>query len=209
MKTKVILLSIIVACVGIFIALVKQNIKLRNENAIQTENVYALSNTVKRYIVDDSLKAVKIQGLTLSLNDLKQVNSKLYDNIKKLDVKNKNLESVVALYQQQITNNKDSVRVETIVVKGIVKGIVNDTTIQRFEWHNDWNRIRCEIQNNTILPGKLQLNSRDSIYFATQIKYKRYWYTFWKRTPIGVQIDALNMNPNSEITGSDYIKLRK
>lgn len=201
MKTKVILLSIIVACVGIFIALVKQNIKLRNENAIQTENVYALSNTVKRYIVDDSLKAVKIQGLTLSLNDLKQVNSKLYDNIKKLDVKNKNLESVVALYQQQITNNKDSVRVETIVVK--------DTTIQWFEWHNDWNRIRCEIQNNTILPGKLQLNSRDSIYFATQIKYKRYWYTFWKRTPIGVQIDALNMNPNSEITGSDYIKLRK
>lgn len=201
MKTKVILLSIIVACIGIFIALVKQNIKLRNENAIQTENVYALSNTVKRYIVDDSLKAVKIQGLTLSLNDLKQVNSKLYDNIKKLDVKNKNLESVVALYQQQITNNKDSVRVEMIVVK--------DTTIQRFEWHNDWNRIRCEIQNNTILPGKLQLNSRDSIYFATQIKYKRYWYTFWKRTPIGVQIDALNMNPNSEITGSDYIKLRK
>lgn len=205
MKTKVILLSIIVACVGIFIALVKQNIKLRNENAIQTENVYALSNTVKRYIVDDSLKAVKIQGLTLSLNDLKQVNGKLYDNIKKLDVKNKNLESIVAIYQQQITNNKDSVRVETIVVKGIV----NDTTIQRFEWHNDWNRIRCEIQNNTILPGKLQLNSRDSIYFATQIKYKRYWYTFWKRTPIGVQIDALNMNPNSEITGSDYIKLRK
>ena len=201
MKTKVILLSIIVACIGIFIALVKQNIKLRNENAIQTENVYALSNTVKRYIVDDSLKAVKIQGLTLSLNDLKQVNSKLYDNIKKLDVKNKNLESVVALYQQQITNNKDSVRVETIVVK--------DTTIQRFEWYNDWNQIRCEIQNNTILPGKLQLNSRDSIYFATQIKYKRYWYTFWKRTPIGVQIDALNMNPNSEITGSDYIKLRK
>lgn len=201
MKTKVILLSIIAACVGIFIALVKQNVKLRNENAIQTENVYALSNTVKRYIVDDSLKAVKIQGLTLSLNDLKQVNGKLYDNIKKLDVKNKNLESVVALYQQQITNNKDSVRVETIVVK--------DTTIQRFEWHNDWNRIRCEIQNNTILPGKLQLNSRDSIYFATQIKYKRYWYTFWKRTPIGVQIDALNMNPNSEITGSDYIKLRK
>lgn len=205
MKTKVILLSIIVACVGLFIALVKQNIKLRNENAIQTENVYALSNTVKRYIVDDSLKAVKIQGLTLSLNDLKQVNGKLYDNIKKLDVKNKNLESIVAIYQQQITNNKDSVRVETIVVKGIV----NDTTIQRFEWHNDWNRIRCEIQNNTILPGKLQLNSRDSIYFATQIKYKRYWYTFWKRTPIGVQIDALNMNPNSEITGSDYIKLRK
>lgn len=204
MKTKVILLSIIVTCIGIFIALVKQNIKLRNENAIQTENVYALSNTVKRYIVDDSLKAVKIQGLTLSLNDLKQVNSKLYDNIKKLDVKNKNLESVVALYQQQITNNKDSVRVETIVVKGI-----KDTTIQRFEWHNDWNQIRCEIQNNTILPGKLQLNSRDSIYFATQIKYKRYWYTFWKRTPIGVQIDALNMNPNSEITGSDYIKLRK
>lgn len=201
MKTKVILLGIIIACVGIFIVLVKQNMKLRNENAIQTENVYALSNTVKRYIVDDSLKAVKIQGLTLSLNDLKQVNSKLYDNIKKLDVKNKNLESVVALYQQQITNNKDSVRVETIVV--------NDTTIQRFEWHNDWNRIRCEIQNNTILPGKLQLNSRDSIYFATQIKYKRYWYTFWKRTPIGVQIDALNMNPNSEITGSDYIKLRK
>lgn len=205
MKIKVILLSIIVACVGIFIALVKQNIKLRNENAIQTENVYALSNTVKRYIVDDSLNAVKIQGLTLSLNDLKQVNSKLYDNIKKLDVKNKNLESIVAIYQQQITNNKDSVRVETIVVKGIVK----DTTIQRFEWHNDWNRIRCEIQNNTILPGKLQLNSRDSIYFATQIKYKRYWYTFWKRTPIGVQIDALNMNPNSEITGSDYVKLRK
>lgn len=201
MKTKVILLSIIVACAGIFIALVKQNVKLRNENAIQTENVYALSNTVKRYIVDDSLKAVKIQGLTLSLNDLKQVNSKLYDNIKKLDVKNKNLESVVALYQQQITNNKDSVRVETIVAK--------DTTIQRFEWHNDWNRIRCEIQNNTILPGKLQLNSRDSIYFATQIKYKRYWYTFWKRTPIGVQIDALNMNPNSEISGSDYVKLRK
>lgn len=201
MKTKVILLSIIVACVGIFIALVKQNVKLRNENAIQTENVYALSNTVKRYIVDDSLNAVKIQGLTLSLNDLKQVNSKLYDNIKKLDVKNKNLESVVAIYQQQITNNKDSVRVETIVVR--------DTTIQRFEWNNDWNRIRCEIQNNTILPGKLQLNSRDSIYFATQIKYKRYWYTFWKRTPIGVQIDALNMNPNSEITGSDYIKLRK
>ena len=77
MKIKVILLSIIVACVGIFIALVKQNIKLRNENAIQTENVYALSNTVKRYIVDDSLKAVKIQGLTLSLNDLKQVNSNL------------------------------------------------------------------------------------------------------------------------------------
>lgn len=205
MKTKVILLSIIVACAGIFIALVKQNVKLRNENAIQTENVYALSNTVKRYIVDDSLKAVKIQGLTLSLNDLKQVNSKLYDNIKKLDVKNKNLESIVAIYQQQITNNKDSVRVETIVVKGIV----NDTTIQRFEWHNDWNRIRCEIQNNTILPGKLQLNSRDSIYFATQIKYKRYWYTFWKRTPIGVQIDALNMNPNSEISGSDYVKLRK
>lgn len=204
MKTKVILLSIIVACVGIFIALVKQNIKLRNENAIQTENVYALSNTVKRYIVDDSLNAVKIQGLTLSLNDLKQVNSKLYDNIKKLDVKNKNLESVVAIYQQQITNNKDSVRVETIVVND-----TRDTTIQRFEWHNDWNRIRCEIQNNTILPGKLQLNSRDSIYFATQIKYKRYWYTFWKRTPIGVQIDALNMNPNSEITGSDYIKLRK
>lgn len=201
MKTKVILLSIIVACVGIFIALVKQNVKLRNENAIQIENVYALSNTVKRYIVDDSLNAVKIQGLTLSLNDLKQVNSKLYDNIKKLDVKNKNLESVVAIYQQQITNNKDSVRVETIIVR--------DTTIQRFEWHNDWNRIRCEIQNNTILPGKLQLNSRDSIYFATQIKYKRYWYTFWKRTPIGVQIDALNMNPNSEITGSDYIKLRK
>lgn len=194
-------LVVIILMMGSIIAfLVNKAIVLDHKLEISENNTLALSTGLEEFKINDSIKGVKISGLTLQVNELKEINSGLQNDAKELGVKNRNLESLVRMYQNQLQNNKDTVFVHEKEYSGI--------KIQKFEWCDPWTSITGKITDGNILPGDLTLEQKDTLKTATEIKYKRFWYTFWKRTPVGIQFKAYNTNPHKQIKGVEYVKLK-
>ena len=202
-KTSKWLLLIIACLIAILSITIASNKKIRYDRDLWKENTKALSTNLESYRINDSISAVKISGLVLSLNDAKNYNSELMNQIKNLRIKNKELASVIAIQQEQLNMNPDTIYVPIVQP--------TDTTERTLYVHyNDtWTNADIEIVDKGsaafVPPNGMQYQTRDSIYIGSKIKYKGCW--FWKR-PIGVEVHLYNSNPHSTIVGGQYIELR-
>ena len=197
------LLLIIVCLITILSITIVNNRKIRYDRDLWKENTKSLSTDLESYKINDSIYAARINGLVLSLNDAKIYNSELINKIKNLNIKNKELASIVAIQQKQLSMNPDTVFVPIVPP--------TDTTDRKFhvKYTDDWTNANIEIidKGSTafVPPNGMQYQTRDSIYIGTKIKYKGCW--FWKKA-IGVEVHLYNSNPHATIVGGQYIELR-
>lgn len=202
MKIKIILtlIAIIVSCLmcNRIQYLTEENNRLsNNQETLLTEN--------EHYKIRDSLNVSKTNQLELKLSELKKYKSEYTQLIKDLNIKNSQLEQIISVNAETITNLKamlrDSIRLDT------VSNIID--TLKCFEYKSKYTDVSGCINKDII---DMQIRNRESLKAIESKKKKKFLFfklPIWLFGYKSKQLDIVSLNPNTTIEYIEYISVTK
>lgn len=202
MKIKIILtlIAIIASCLmcNRIQYLTKENNRLsNNQETLLTEN--------EHYKIRDSLNVSKTNQLELKLSELKKYKSEYAQLIKDLNIKNSQLEQIISVNAETITNLKamlrDSIRLDT------VSNIID--TLKCFEYKSKYTDVSGCINKDII---DMQIRNRESLKAIESKKKKKFLFfklPIWLFGYKSKQLDIVSLNPNTTIEYIEYISVTK
>ena len=175
----------------------------RSEKERHYSNVEALTDSTRYYRDAWGRLAALNSGLILKVSEFEKLNIDLSDEVKKLNLKIKNLESVSRTETVFEYLTHDSVIY--VSVDSYASGY--DST-RRFEYSDRWITWSAVVRNCSVIDSAgFAFTSRDTITTAAEILYKRRCL-FWKR-PAGVRVHTVGANPYTRIDKTEYVSLKK
>lgn len=202
MKIKIILtlIAIIASCLmcNRIQYLTEENNRLsNNQETLLTEN--------EHYKIRDSLNVSKANQLELKLSELKKYKSEYAQLIKDLNIKNSQLEQIISVNAETITNLKamlrDSIRLDT------VSNIID--TLKCFEYKSKYTDVSGCINKDII---DMQIRNRESLKVIESKKKKKFLFfklPIWLFGYKSKQLDIVSLNPNTTIEYIEYISVTK
>lgn len=166
-------------------------------------NTEILLQDVKTYQTKDSLNAVKVGNLELSLAEYKKYRADDLALIKTLQAKNRDLERVTTTQMETINELRATVRDSVVYLPGDTV----TTVLRCIEYSDKWVDFDGCIINNTF-SGKII--TRDSLLITETVQYKRWLGFLWKTKKIkNRQIDVVSKNPATKILGVEFVTIEK
>lgn len=203
MKKYLILAAIILAVAAAFWVQHVKIKRLTEERDRYRSNTEILLQDVKTYQTKDSLNAIKVGNLELSLAEYKKYRADDLALIKTLQTKNRDLERVTTTQMETINELRATVRDSVVYLPGDT--VV--TVLRCIEYSDKWVDLDGCIINNTF-SGKII--TRDSLLITESVQYKRWLGFLWKTKRIkNREFDIVSKNPNSKITGFEVITIEK
>lgn len=202
MKIKIILtlIAIIASCLmcNRIQYLTEENNRLsNNQETLLTEN--------EHYKIRDSLNVSKTNQLELKLSELKKYKSEYTQLVKDLNIKNSQLEQIISINAETITNLKamlrDSIRLDT------VSNIID--TLKCFEYKSKYTDVSGCINKDII---DMQIRNRESLKAIESKKKKKFLFfklPIWLFGYKSKQLDIVSLNPNTTIEYIEYISVTK
>lgn len=202
MKIKIILtlIAIIASC------LICNRIQyLTEENNRLSNNQETLLTENEHYKIRDSLNVSKTNQLELKLSELKKYKSEYTQLVKDLNIKNSQLEQIISVNAETITNLKamlrDSIRLDT------VSNIID--TLKCFEYKSKYTDVSGCINKDII---DMQIRNRESLKAIESKKKKKFLFfklPIWLFGYKSKQLDIVSLNPNTTIEYIEYISVTK
>lgn len=192
---KYILIGLFVCMV---IEIVIQDRKIENltqERDKYKQNTEILLGESKTYKVRDSLNAIKVESLELTIKEYEKFRAEDAQLIKDLKKRNEDLKSVNKTQQETIIR-LSAVPKDTIVLIDSIP--IPAKKVHCGDYWYDFNGILTESD------FKGTLVNRDSILIAETIRYKRFLWFKTKRIK-SREINAVSLNPHTEILGMEHI----
>lgn len=166
-------------------------------------NTETLLQDVKTYQTKDSLNAIKVGNLELSLAEYKKYRADDLALIKTLQAKNRDLERVTTTQMETINELRATVRDSVVYLPGDTV----TTVLRCIEYSDKWVDFDGCIINNTF-SGKII--TRDSLLITESVQYKRFLNFLWKTKRIkNREFDIVSKNPHTKITGFEVITIEK
>lgn len=202
MKIKIILtlIAIIASCLmcNRIQYLTEENNRLsNNQETLLTEN--------EHYKIRDSLNVSKTNQLELKLSELKKYKSEYTQLVKDLNIKNSQLEQIISVNAETITNLKamlrDSIRLDT------VSNMID--TLKCFEYKSKYTDVSGCINKDII---DMQIRNRESLKAIESKKKKKFLFfklPIWLFGYKSKQLDIVSLNPNTTIEYIEYISVTK
>lgn len=202
MKIKIILtlIAIIASCLmcNRIQYLTEENNRLsNNQETLLTEN--------EHYKIRDGLNVSKTNQLELKLSELKKYKSEYTQLVKDLNIKNSQLEQIISVNAETITNLKamlrDSIRLDT------VSNIID--TLKCFEYKSKYTDVSGCINKDII---DMQIRNRESLKAIESKKKKKFLFfklPIWLFGYKSKQLDIVSLNPNTTIEYIEYISVTK
>ncbi len=202
MKIKIILtlIAIIASCLmcNRIQYLTEENNRLsNNQETLLTEN--------EHYKIRDSLNVSKTNQLELKLSELKKYKSEYTQLVKDLNIKNSQLEQIISVNAETITNLKamlrDSIRLDT------ASNIID--TLKCFEYKSKYTDVSGCINKDII---DMQIRNRESLKAIESKKKKKFLFfklPIWLFGYKSKQLDIVSLNPNTTIEYIEYISVTK
>lgn len=191
-KTK---LTILVISLIAFMALIINNVKLRKESQIAQNNVAALMDSANKYKVADSLHAISIKELRLSLDDYKQYRADDVVLIKQLKAdKPLNIAKTITQTHTEIITRFDTVYVDSA---------------KHFSYADKWTRVDGLVYKDSV---KLDIKNNEELLIVESIQRKKFWFI---KLPIKLfgykhkQIDIISKNKNTQIMSAEFISIEQ
>ena len=171
--------------------------KEKSERKIAETNLVAKSTELKEYVTKLGDTVTILQGMRLDLSQAKQIESRLINKVKNLEIKLKNATGVIEIVEKIKYVNKDS----------IIYIPLNDST-RRFEIKDPWLSAKIDVTDfKYIKPGGFIIDSiNNTSTIVPSVKTKGWW--IFKKT-IGIECFIQNTNPYISVQGGTYIDLRK
>lgn len=177
--------------------------RLTEERDKYRSNTEILLQDVKTYQTKDSLNAIKVGNLELSLAEYKKYRADDAALIKSLQTKNRDLQRVTTAQMETINELRANVR-DSIVY---LPGDTVTTVLRCIEYSDKWVDLDGCIINNTF-SGKII--TRDSLLIAETVQYKRFLGFLWKTKKIkNREIDVVSKNPATKILGVEFVTIEK
>lgn len=194
-----ILISLVLSCLGLWYT----NISQTAENKRLKLNQKVLLSQTAEYKKTDSLNTCRIQALSLKINELEAYRAEDLALIKELNVKKKNLESIIKQQTVTVSNLqaklRDSIRIDTL------HAVID--TLKCFSYRSKWLDADGCIGDSLV---DLNVISRDSLVTIESLVPKKLWFVPLPARIFGYktrQVDILSKNPNTEIVGIEYVKI--
>lgn len=203
MKKYLILAAIILAVAAAFWVQHVKIKRLTDERDRYRSNTEILLQDVKTYQTKDSLNAIKVGNLELSLAEYKKYRADDLALIKTLQTKNRDLERVTTTQMETINELRATVRDSVVYLPGDTV----TTVLRCIEYSDKWVDLDGCIINNTF-SGKII--TRDSLLIAETVQYKRFLGFLWKTKKIkNREIDVVSKNPATKILGVEFVTIEK
>lgn len=202
--TKIKLIALCVALIGIaflFIRisnLAEENTRLQNNQSILLSENNALIAESQKYKTSDSLNAIKVNELRLTLEEYKKYRSDDLALINKLKVDKREMQKVIDLQAKTINDLAAPLRDTVIIYKG------SETGAKAFSYKSQWTDVDgvVNLQSDSV---SLSIKNRESLVIVESVKYKRFLGFLWRTKKIKSRsVDIVSRNPNTEIVGADY-----
>ena len=199
MKNKLIIIFVIALVALLTTSVITFNLykKEKSERKIAETNLVAKSTELKEYVTKLGDTVTILQGMRLDLSQAKQIESRLINKVKSLEIKLKNATGVIEIVEKIKYVNKDS----------IIYIPLNDST-RRFEIKDPWLSAKIDVTDfKYIKPGGFIIDSiNNTSTIVPSVKTKGWW--IFKKT-IGIECFIQNTNPYISVQGGTYIDLRK
>lgn len=177
--------------------------RLTEERDRYRSNTEILLQDVKTYQTKDSLNAIKVGNLELSLAEYKKYRADDLALIKTLQTKNRDLERVTTTQMETINELRATVRDSVVYLPGDTV----TTVLRCIEYSDKWVDFDGCIINN-MFSGKII--TRDSLLITESVQYKRFLNFLWKTKRIkNREFDIVSKNPYTKITGFEVITIEK
>lgn len=192
MKTKIPYIIAIVILAACYISLSH----LKSENKRLKANQETLLDSVKSFKVSDSLKAITVGNLELSLKQYKKYHADDAILIKQL--KGQKPEVII----------KPSMQTEYKVRTELKDSIIYKDTLKTILYKSKWNYISGFINKDTI---NLSIVNYDELLITESLQKKKFLFF---RLPISIfgykrkVLNVISKNPNTKITSAEYITIK-
>ena len=192
MKTKIPYIIVIIILATSYISFSH----LKNENKKLKANQETLLDSVKSFKVSDSLKAITVGNLELSLKQFKKYHADDAILIKQL----KGQKPEVAI--------KPSIQTEYKVRTELKDSIIYKDTLKTILYKSKWNYISGFINKDTI---NLNIINYDELLITESLQKKKFLFF---RLPISIfgykrkVLNVISKNPNTKITSAEYITIK-
>ena len=186
-------------------SLKEENARLKsNQDILLTEKEFAMSESQK-YKVSDSINAVRVSELELTLKEYKRYRSEDLELIEQLKAGKSDLQKIITSQYETINTLsaklQDSIRIDTITNQ--------IDTLKCFDYKSKWTDVKgcIDLKQDTV---KLQINNRESLKVVETVTYKRFLGFLWKTNKVkSRQVDVVSENPNTEIMNCEYISIKQ
>jgi hypothetical protein len=191
------------ACLFYIDYLQETNTRLKsNQEILLNENLIITAESQK-YKVADSLNAIRISGLELTLKEYKRYRSEDLKLIKQLKTKKSDLQKVIDSQVETIkalsAKLNDSIRIDTITNR--------IDTLKCFNYKSKWTDVKgcVDLYNDSV---HLQVNNREALKIVETVTYKRFLGFLWKTNKIkSRQIEVVSENPATQIIEATYVNI--
>lgn len=204
MKKYLIWAAIILAVAAAFWVQHVKIKRLTEERDKYRSNTEILLQDVKTYQTKDSLNAIKVGNLELSLAEYKKYRADDLALIKTLQAKNRDLERVTTAQMETINELRATVRDSVVYLPGdTVTTVLRCVDIVEpwFELHG------CATPDGQFTGTHI---NRDSLLIVETVQYKRWLGFLWKTKKIkNRQIDVVSKNPTTKILGVEFVTIEK
>lgn len=204
MKKYIILAAIIMAVAAAFWVQQSRIKSLTAERDKYRSNTETLLQDVRTYQTKDSLNAIKVGNLELSLAEYKKYRADDLALIKTLQAKNRDLERVTTTQMETINELRATVRDSVVYLPGdTVTTVLRCVDIVEpwFELHG------CATPDGQFTGAHI---NRDSLLIVETVQYKRWLGFLWKTKKIkNRQIDVVSKNPATKILGVEFVTIEK
>lgn len=204
MKKYLILAAIILAVAAAFWMQHVKIKRLTEERDRYRSNTEILLQDVKTYQTKDSLNAIKVGNLELSLAEYKKYRADDLALIKTLQAKNRDLERITTTQMETINELRATVRDSVVYLPGdTVTTVLRCVDIVEpwFELHG------CATPDGQFTGTHI---NRDSLLIVETVQYKRFWGFLWKTKKIkNREIDVVSKNPATKILGVEFVTIEK
>ena len=204
MKKYLIVAAILLAVAAAFWVQQRRINSLTAERDKYRSNTEILLQDVKTYQTKDSLNAIKVGNLELSLAEYKKYRADDLALIKTLKAKNRDLERVTTTQMETINELRATVRDSIVYLPGdTVTTVLRcvDIVEPYFELHG------CVTPDGQFTGTHI---NRDSLLIVETVQYKRWLGFLWKTKKIkNREIDVVSKNPATKILGVEFVTIEK
>lgn len=204
MKKYLILAAIILAVAAAFWVQHVKIKRLTDERDRYRSNTEILLQDVKTYQTKDSLNAIKVGNLELSLAEYKKYRADDLALIKTLQTKNRDLERVTTTQMETINELRATVRDSVVYLPGDTV----TTVLRCVDIVEPWVELHgCATPDGQFTGAHI---NRDSLLIVETVQYKRWLGFLWKTKKIkNRQIDVVSKNPATKILGVEFVTIEK
>ena len=197
-------ITLFLVATHIYVRKLKSEVSLlrSNQELLLSDNKGLLTEQ-RRYVVADSLNALKVSSLELTLREYKRFKEKDAKLIEHLRSSNMNLKGVVSTQTSALkvlsAKLKDSIKIDTMTLR--------TDTLKCFSYISQWTEVKgcVDLREDTL---GLQIVNKESLKIVETVKYKRFLGFLWKTNKIKERsVDVLSLNPNTQIVNCEYITL--